>query len=357
VLYAHAAQEIHGLNAAAAFVWRALERRTAPEALVAAFAARFGAPHREAARAIACLLHDWRERGWLVEADPAPGRGRRFAARRCYRLLGTSFRVRFGTSAQHALVHPALAHLETAGGAPADVALDLVARGAEQRVLEDGRTIERCRSRDELTPLVKASVWRLAVNRRRYAMEIHAAALASGGRCVLLPGAPGSGKSTLAAALVAGGFGYLSDEAALLEGSRFEVRPVPLALTVKPGSIALLEPFHPGVGALAAHRREDGKVVRYLPPPPGARLADPDRTLPVATLVFPRVAGTTSLHPIPHAEALRRLLAQCLVLPERLDGERVRDLLAWLRGLRCFELATGALPDAVAAVRRAHGRP
>jgi hypothetical protein len=96
-------------------------------------------------------------------------------------------------------------------------------------------------------------------------------------------------------------------------------------------------------------------VVRYLPPPRRARLADPDRTLPVATLVFPRVAGSTGLRAIPHSEALRRLLAQCLVLPERLDRERVRSLLAWLRGLRCFELACGTLPDAVAAVRRAHG--
>jgi hypothetical protein len=108
------------------------------------------------------------------------------------------------------------------------------------------------------------------------------------------------------------------------------------------------------VGSLAAHRREDGKVVRYLAPPPGARLVGPDRTHRVATLVFPRVAARTRLRAIPHAEALRRLLAQCLVLPERLDGERVRDLLAWLRGLRCFELATGPLAGAVAAVRRAH---
>jgi hypothetical protein len=355
VLYAHADQELHGLNAAAAFVWRALERRIAPEGLVAAFAERLGAPRAEAARSVARVLRDWRARGWLVEADAPPEPGRRFAARRGYRLLGTTFRVRFATGAQQALVHPALAHLEAPVRAPADVALDLVVRGAEQRILEDGRTIERCRGEDGLTPLVKASVWRLAVNRRRYAMEIHAAVVASGGRCVLLPGAPGSGKSTLAAALLGAGFRYLSDEAALLEGPRFEVRPVPLALSVKPGSIALLEPFHPGVRALAAHLREDGKVVRYLPPPRRARLADPDRTLPVATLIFPRVAGTTGLRAIPHSEALRRLLAQCLVLPERLDGERVRGLLAWLRGLRCFELACGDLLDAVAAVRRAHG--
>ncbi len=355
MLYSHAHQEIHGLNAPAAFVWRALERRVAPEALAAAYAARFGASAAEARATVAALHHEWRRRGWIMESREPPERRRRFAASRRYRLLGTTLRVRFGTRAQHALVHPALAHLEVATGTAADLALDLVADGAAQRILEAGRETAACRSAAELTPCVKAAFWRLAVNRRRYFMEIHAAALLRGGSCVLLPAAPGSGKSTLAAGLLAAGFHYLSDESALLEEPGLEVRPVPLALTVKPGSVPLLEPLYPGLGALAAHQREDGEVVRYLAPPRRAQLPDPDRTYPISTLVFPRVAERTSLRSLPRPEALRRLLAQCLVLPAGLDPVRVRRLVAWLRGLRCFELATGPLPEAVAAVRRAHG--
>jgi hypothetical protein len=308
---------------------------------------------------VTACLRNWRERGWLAAGTPPRARpsahATAWAASRCYRLLGTTIRLRCATSAQLALVHPALAHLEVAPQAPAEVALDLLADRAGHRVVEDGRPAERCRALAGLVPLVKSSVWRIAVNRRRFFMEIHAAALLRRGRCVLLPGAPGSGKSTLAAALLASGFRYLSDEAALLEEPRLEVRPVPLALTVKPGSVPLLEPFFPGVGALPAHRREDGKLVRYLAPPPPARLRDPDRTLRVATLVFPRVAARTELCPLPRPEALRRLLAQCLVLPQRLDAERVRRLVAWVRDLRCFELALGPLSQAALAVRRAHG--
>jgi hypothetical protein len=352
VLYAHARQEIHGLNAPAAFVWRALERGLPPGAAAAEYAARFGGSRRDAAHAVAGLRREWLARGWILRAPALPAR--RPAALRRYRLLGTTFGVRFGTRAQLERVHAALAHLEVEGPAPCEVALDLVAQPAGHRVLADGHPIESCAALEELTPLVKASLWRLAANRRRYAMQIHAAALLRGGRCALLPGAPGSGKSTLAAALLAAGFRYLSDEAALLEEPRLEVRAVPLALTLKPGSLALLEPRFPGVTALAPHRREDGKIVRYLAPP-AASLADPDRTHPVSTLLFPRVAERAALRPIPRPEALRRLLAQCLVLPERLDPERVRNLVAWLRGLRCYELATGPLPQAVAAVRRAHG--
>ena len=354
MLYSHARQEIYALNAPAARLWRNLERGIAVGAVAADLADRFGHTRAEAALSAAALLRDWLARGWLVEAPARPARGWRFAASHRYRLLGTTFRVRFGTRAQRARVHAALAHLEVDGNARCAVALDLVADAAGHRILEDARTIERCGALEGLAPLVKASVWRLAVNRRRYFMEIHAAALLHRGRCVLLPGAPGSGKSTLAAALAASGFRYLSDEAALLEEPALTVRPVPLALTVKTGSVPLLEPWYPGLRALPAHQREDGTQVRYLEPPGPARLRDPDRTFPVSTLVFPRVAQRTELRAIPRPEALRRLLAQCLVLPERLDPMRVQQLVGWLRGLRCFELATGPLPAAVAAIRRAH---
>jgi len=353
VLYAHAEQQILGLNAPAAFVWYGIERGLSAERVTATFAKRFQVSPAEAALRVSSLLREWIGRGWLLPAPPAPRR--RFARSGRYRLLGTTFRLRCATRAQHSLVHPALAHLEVADGTAPDVALDLLADGTGHAVLEDGRETDRCASLEALTPLVKASFWRLAVNRRRYFLQIHAAVLMRAGRCVLLPAEAGSGKSTLAAGLAATGFRYLSDEAALLELPSLRVRPVPLALTVKPGSVPLLEPWYPGLGALPAHRREDGKTVRYLEPPRRARLRDPDRSYPVAALVFPRVAPRTRLRALPRAEALRRLLAQCLVLPEDLDAERVRLLVAWLRGLRCFELESGPLPQAMAAVRRALG--
>jgi hypothetical protein len=42
------------------------------------------------------------------------------------------------------------------------------------------------------------------------------------------------------------------------------------------------------------------------------------------------------------------------VLPRALETRDVRRLVAWLRGLRCFELDSGPLSSAVAAIRRAH---
>jgi hypothetical protein len=354
VFFSPSRQEIHAFDPSAAFVWRALAHGLAPDAIACALAESSGVRASAARRKVAALVRLFRERGWLVargvRRPPAP----LFAAVRRYALLGTCFRVRYATREQLALVHPALAHLAAARGAPHDVTLDLRDEGGAQQIAEDGRVAERTDSLTGLAPIAKAAVWRIAVNRRRYFMQIHGAVLLREGRCVLLPGAPGSGKSTLAAALVAAGFRYLSDEAALLEGPRLEVRPVPLALTVKPGAVPLLEPLYPGVAELPAHERDDGKIVRYLAPPRRALPSDADRTFPITTLVFPRVAPRHDLRPLERPEALRRLLAQCLVLPRALETRDVRRLVGWLRGLRCFELDSGPLPSAVAAIRRAH---
>jgi hypothetical protein len=46
----------------------------------------------------------------------------------------------------------------------------------------------------------------------------------------------------------------------------------------------------------------------------------------------------TELRPVGRSEALRRLLQECLVLPERLDRTGVENLVRWIRSVECFEL-------------------
>ena len=92
MLYAHAEQQIHGLNAPAALVWHGIRRGHSVARVTATFAKRFDASLAEAAHRVAALLHEWRARGWLVPSGVAPPR--RFARSRRYRLLGTTFRIR-----------------------------------------------------------------------------------------------------------------------------------------------------------------------------------------------------------------------------------------------------------------------
>ena len=158
-----------------------------------------------------------------------------------------------------------------------------------------------------------------AINRDRYFLAIHAGVVSNGERCIVLPGRTGSGKTTLTAALSRDGFHYFSDEFALLEDRTLRVRPVPLSLTIKRDAVEVLTSYYPGLGGLVAHIREDGRIVRYLNPIEWP--VDPERSDRVGWIIFPRYEAdaVTSLRPVSKPEALRRLLRECLVLPELLD--------------------------------------
>jgi hypothetical protein len=99
------------------------------------------------------------------------------------------------------------------------------------------------------------------------------------------------------------------------------------------------------------HHREDGKRVRYLAPP--ATALAPDVARPVRWLVFPRYTPgvATRLRPLAKPEALERLLACCLSLPEWLTPESVSALVALLRAAEVRELVHASLPEAVRALQ------
>ena len=64
----------------------------------------------------------------------------------------------------------------------------------------------------------------------------------------------------------------------------------------------------------------------------------------------------TELRPVSRPEALRRLLHECLVLPERMDRAGVESLVHWIRSVECFELPMSSLTDAVDLVKRLGSR-
>ena len=271
-------------------------------------------------------------------------------ARQC-RLLDTTFRVRFASRVQADAVQPALAHLAVEDTRRPDVLLDVVEGDESHLILEDIVPTEHCLRLDRLAPLVKDTVRRLAVNRHRHFLQIHAGVVSNGERCLMLPGAPGSGKTTLTAALSAAGLQYFSDEFALLEENTLELRPVPLSLTVKPGAIDALSAYYPELSGLPAHVREDVQMVRYLSP--RGPLPDPDRSCPVGWIVFPRYApgAATALRALGKADTLHRLMRECLAVPEALDGSRVLSLVNWIRQVECFELSLRSLAEGVDVIR------
>ena len=137
----------------------------------------------------------------------------------------------------------------------------------------------------------------------------HAAVLEQAGRALLFPAEAGSGKTTLAATAACHGFGYLSDELAVLDVDQGLVSPLPLPMSIKTGSLELVAACYPELHLAPEHLRADGKMVRYLAPPPGSIVPATAR-LPIGAILFPHyVAGAAcSLRALEKTEALQRLV-------------------------------------------------
>jgi hypothetical protein len=373
VLFHEHSQDLYLLNATAAFVWCCLEDGLERDQVLTAIEQEYGVARAAAARYVDLLLLQWEELKLLAGSErnrsprtpPATHREATdpvsrstdaphlFHEERCYRLLTTFFRLRYASPAQEAVVHPVLAHLETPTSAAGPAAtVDLACDGEKHLLLLNGTSSERSASLDELAPLVKGTLLLEAINNASYLLYIHAGVVRIASGCLLLPAAPGSGKSSLTAALIRAGFTYFSDEVALLEEGTLNVRPAPVSLCLKDGAWDLLAPRYPEIRDLAIHHRWDGKIVRYLNPPPAALGPRPEKSDPVHWIVFPRYSpeARTELQPVPKAHALHRLLQQCVAMPAPLDQAKVASLVRWISEIPCYELPMSSLDDAVSLV-------
>ncbi|HEX2114909.1 MAG TPA: hypothetical protein VHM01_10940, partial [Alphaproteobacteria bacterium] len=292
-----------------------------------------------------------RPKGAPASSLPAYAQAR-FLGEDTYVVLGAAVRVRYASDAQREFVHPILAHFAQRDAKPTST-VEVIADGERHHICQNG-AVERANiALDEIGPTVKWLVWEAAINSHRFFLNIHAGVVGDGEGAILLPAAPGSGKSSLTAALSRSGLDYFSDEVALLEEPDLEVRPIPLAVCVKSTGWDLMGRFFPEIRTLTTHRRGDGKIVRYVPPPPLVRGSRRDRTYPVRRIVFPKyVAGSkTVLTPVPRVEALNRLMEECLVVPVPLTLRRVQRLIRWIKQIECYDLKMASLDEAVAQLR------
>ena len=371
VVFCAATQRLIGLNASATSILRGLQAGRPQADLADMLTQTAGLGAQEARHWVTTTLAALRLHGMLAghagtapsaeamaETDPEIARmpplpDYRPALERRYCLLGTSVLIRFGHFAQVRLVDSVIGHLAVPGDAPPSSIIDIpgeVWAGNQLRsdIYRDGRPVGQARQLSYLGPRVKALVWQAAVNAHDFLLYIHAGVVGTGRGCVLLPAAPGSGKSS--------GYTYFSDEVALIEPGSFLVPPVPLAICVKDTGWDLMAQFHPGIGALPVHRREDAKVVRYIPPPAGAAWPAP---APVRHIVFPRFVkdAPTTFAPVARSAALGRLMDECMALRGRLDRAVVGQLVDWIAGIDCFEMIFSSLDAAVAHVTQAIGPP
>ena len=373
VVYSHAAQKLFAFNTAATFIWCAFEIDPDPASVVRELTAQAGVGEAEARRRVDEALKSWRALG-LIGHGAKPKRAsqrlrrrpkgkpasslpayakRRFVVEERYALLGAVVRVRYASRAQRAFVHPILAHLKKARGRPTST-IEILADGDRHHICQNGHVERANVALDEIGPTVKWLLWEAALNSHRYFLNIHAGVVGDGKGALLLPAAPGSGKSSLTAALSRSGLDYFSDEIALLEEPDLALRPIPLAVCVKSTGWDLMTPLFPTIPKLKIHRRGDGKIVRYVPPPSFRLGTRRDRTYPVRRIVFPKYAADTetALTPLSRVDALSRLMEECLVVPVPLTLKRVQRLIRWVKQIECYDLKMSSLDQAVSLIQK-----
>ena len=270
-------------------------------------------------------------------------------------MLDTTVAVFASNEELYGVVHPALAHLETNAPAATSYRVDIVEIADEILVLENDRILGSCAGRHCLAPLLQGIIGLIALRDFRYLIALHAAALVSADGALLLAGRSGCGKSTVSAALSSAGWQYLSDDTILLCSYSLNVVPMPYSLCLKRGSWSLLAGWLPNLHLLPIHQREDGREIRYLPPPG----ADFRQERPARWIGFPHRSenGETIVRRLGRLEGLCRVLEHCCAVPRPLEATDVHHLIQWTARLQFFEFAMGDLSNAVAQIQAVTAAP
>lgn len=232
--------------------------------------------------------------------------------------------------------------------------------GVTYEVLDDGSTADGSRYRllrngewmvgsDDPAAVIDDLFARVNVDTVRATRDlvlVHAGAVATpAGIGVLLPASAGSGKSTLVAGLVRAGFGYLSDEAAVLDPKTGMLHAYPVHLSLKAASRDRFPEALPRPADLALSGgmwHVDPDVIRS-----GAVASSCEVGFVISHRYDPDAEAT--VEPITAAQACTTLTMNLMLA--RRDAPRSLDLLAEIcRASQSYRLVRGDVEAAVEAI-------
>jgi hypothetical protein len=168
------------------------------------------------------------------------------------------------------------------------------------RIVLDGQPDSEKSAMDDVMPVVNRAVVTAFIRARPDLVWLHAGAMKSEGRALVLIGGWGHGKSTIAASLLNRGWTYLSDDIAPFDPANLTVHPFPEMPRVRRNPGALL----------------DRAAVARLPKfDVGLNDATIARAPSVcAGLIFPKYdgEGANRVYPCPPSVAVLKVLESCL---------------------------------------------
>lgn len=373
VLFLEGSRRLWALNSTSAFIWCLLREVVSLDELASRLASTFHIDKTKALKDADALLAVF-EREGLFDLKPhteslendgdwdiTPMGARlvepnNWAIKRFFRIADHLFEFcSQDTAIGHAFTL-LMDHLVVNNGGVPDTRLAVIPGvGGEQRwdlFLDDLSFAERLPA-NEVLPHLATLVFVRCCEALKAHLLFHAAVIEKDGTTVIFPGEAGSGKTTLAAALLANGCRFFSDELAVINLNDLYVSPLPLPMSIKPGSVKPLESYYQGLRDRPIHLRTDGKKVRYLSPALQNLPETVESSLPVDFLIFPRyIEGAKNrLVKVDKTESLQRLTRTGS--SNRVFTSRDVEIMITLIERRpCYEIIYSELPEAVSILKK-----
>lgn len=186
-----------------------------------------------------------------------------------YNMQNKVIKFSYETSWLENWVHPLIEHLEGTDELTNTTHFELFT--FENRVIFRVDKVLVGSWQEDESPFVKGSVYVQLLNVLHnktdsdWLMTVHASAISNGRKTMLFSASAGSGKTTFAALLQANGYHIISDDFVSIEKSTFKAYPLPIAMSVKEGSIDLLSSHYPELNKNSLIEINQKKKIQYLP--------------------------------------------------------------------------------------------
>ncbi|MGM0621307.1 MAG: hypothetical protein ACQETJ_09710, partial [Bacteroidota bacterium] len=187
----------------------------------------------------------------------------------CYNMHNSVIKFSYETLILENYIHPLIKHLETSGEMKCKSHFELFMH-KNRVIFKVDNLLKGSWTKDE-GGYVKGKVFVEMLNvmhkktEADWLMTVHASAVSNGRKTILFSASPGSGKTTLAALLQTQGYHIISDDFVPIEQSTFKAYPLPLAMSVKEGSLDLLTSHYPELNKNSLIEINPKKKIKYLP--------------------------------------------------------------------------------------------